>query len=218
MRFFSARETEWLQELDGIELASFRRRAIAFTVDSAISGLTVALITGATSGLLHRVAAAAHSVAPVNVKIVLGHSLEEGSHFFRDIVVPILYFGLLTWRGKGRSPGKYWMKIRVVSLVHRHFTLWHSVERALGYGAAFLEGGFGFFQFFIHPYRRTVQDRIAETIVVTEASYLAMQHKLTHPLLPDDGHQSEARLSDELPPPPPPIALESQAGSSTSSM
>jgi len=30
-----------------------------------------------------------------------------------------------------------------------------------------LEGGFGFLQYFIHPNRRTVHDRIAETIVVT---------------------------------------------------
>ena len=34
-----------------------------------------------------------------------------------------------------------------------------------------LEGGFGFVQFFIHPYRRCAQDRLAETIVVTERSY-----------------------------------------------
>jgi hypothetical protein len=77
------------------------------------------------------------------------------------------------------------MKIRVVSIVHRHLGPWHSVERALGYGAAPLEGGFGFVQYFIRPYRRCVQDRIAETIVVTEAGYQAMQHKLEHPLVPD---------------------------------
>jgi hypothetical protein len=102
-----------------------------------------------------------------------------------DIVIPVLYFGLLTWKGNGRTPGKRLMKIRVVSIVHRHLSLWHSVERALGYGAAALEGGFGFVQYFIHPYRRCVQDRIAETIVVTEAGYQAMQHKLEHPLVPD---------------------------------
>jgi len=52
-------------------------------------------------------------------------------------------------------------------------------------------------QFFIHPYRRCAQDRLAETIVVTEGGYQAMQSKLSHPLLPDDGHQPEARLADE---------------------
>jgi hypothetical protein len=89
------------------------------------------------------------------------------------------------------------MRIRVVSLVHRHLTFWHSVERALGYGAAALEGGFGFIQFFIHPYRRCAQDRLAETIVVSERGYKLMQSKLSHPLLPDDGHQPESRQADE---------------------
>ncbi len=109
----------------------------------------------------------------------------------------VLYFGLLTWRGKGRSPGKRMMGIRVVSLVHRHLSLWHSIERALGYFAAFLEGGFGFFQCFIHPYHRCVQDRIAETIVVTEDGYRLMQTKADHPLLPDVGDIAAIHLADE---------------------
>jgi len=111
--------------------------------------------------------------------------LGETLHLAEHLIIPVLYFGLLLWHGKGRTPGKRLMKIRVVSIVHRHLGLWHSVERALGYGAATLEGGFGFVQYFIHPYRRCVQDRIAETIVVTEAGYQAMQHKLEHPLVPD---------------------------------
>lgn len=61
--------------------------------------------------------------------------------------------------------------VRAVSLVDERMTLWHSIERALGYGAAALEFGFGFLQFFIHPYRRTAQDRLAETIVVKEKAY-----------------------------------------------
>jgi hypothetical protein len=102
-----------------------------------------------------------------------------------DVLVPILYFGVLLWKGKGRTPGKRLMRIRVVSIVHRHLSFWHSVERALGYGAAALEGGFGFIQFFIHPYRRCAQDRLAETMVVTERGYQAMQQKREHALLPD---------------------------------
>jgi uncharacterized RDD family membrane protein YckC len=38
----------------------------------------------------------------------------------------------------------------------------------LGYGASTLELGFGFIQYFIHPNRQTVHDRIAETIVIDE--------------------------------------------------
>jgi hypothetical protein len=63
--------------------------------------------------------------------------------------------------------------------------LWHAVERALGYGAAALELGFGFVQFFIHPYRRCAQDRLAETIVVTERSYQALQQKLSQQVADD---------------------------------
>ena len=41
-----------------------------------------------------------------------------------------------------------------------------SIERALGYGAAILEGGLGFLQFFWDKNRMCAQDRLAETIVV----------------------------------------------------
>jgi hypothetical protein len=44
--------------------------------------------------------------------------------------------------------------------------IWQSVERALGYGAAVLEGGLGFVQFFWDRNRMCAQDRLAETIVV----------------------------------------------------
>ena len=185
MRFFSAKETEWLLELDGIELAPFGRRAIAFSIDTLLSALATAILVGSWTWVYYAVRAKAGLLLPAHVTVHAGKEHGGPGYFFEEIVVPILYWGLLTWQGRGRSPGKRWMKIRVVSLVHRHFSLWHSIERALGYGAAFLEGGFGFFQFFIHPYRRTVQDRIAETIVVTERSYLSMQHKFEHPLIPD---------------------------------
>jgi hypothetical protein len=79
-----------------------------------------------------------------------------------------LYFGLSNYFGNGRTPGKRLLGIRAVSLVHHRLSLWHSFERALGYGASMLELGFGFVQFFIHPNRRTVHDRIAETIVIRE--------------------------------------------------
>jgi uncharacterized RDD family membrane protein YckC len=77
-----------------------------------------------------------------------------------------LYFGLWTYFGHGQTLGKKLLKIRVVAVAHAHLSLWHSIERSLGYGASILEGGFGFLQFFIHPNRQTVHDRIAETIVI----------------------------------------------------
>jgi uncharacterized RDD family membrane protein YckC len=85
-----------------------------------------------------------------------------------SIASTLLYFGLATYFGNGKTLGKKLLKIRVVSLTHSHMTLWQSLERALGYAASLLEFGFGFMQFFINPNRRTVHDRIAETIVVLE--------------------------------------------------
>lgn len=69
------------------------------------------------------------------------------------------YFGLSFYFGHGRTLGKRVMGIRAVSLTHEHLSLWHSMERALGYGASMLEGGFGFLQYFIHPNCQTVHDR-----------------------------------------------------------
>jgi len=80
----------------------------------------------------------------------------------------VLSFTLWIWLDGGRTPGKRLFVIRVVSLAHERLSLWHSLERALGYGASALEAGFGFFQYFIRPDRRTVHDRIAETIVIAE--------------------------------------------------
>ena len=89
--------------------------------------------------------------------------------FFKNwysVIWWVLYFGLATYFGNGRTPGKRLMGIRVVSLVHERLGLWHSIERTLGYAASALE--FGFAQYFIHPNRRTVHDRIAETIVIAD--------------------------------------------------
>ena len=217
MRNFSARETEWLEELDGIELASFWQRAFAFLIDWTIvavvlSALLTAVTAGASAYLLR------HGKSPEDIahmfpstQLVSHPVVTAGGHLrvqtihvdeqsrggkiikdVTDVLVPILYFGILLWKGKGRTPGKRLMQIRVVSIVHRHLNFWHSVERALGYGAAALEGGFGFIQFFIHPYRRCAQDRLAETMVVTERGYQAMQQKREHALLPDTAANQDA--------------------------
>ena len=210
MHNFSARETEWLLELDGIELASFWQRAFAFLIDWTIVAIVFSvlaiMIAAGIFAYLHKqgrsmedithmvttsedgdkVDVAVHGATKVTTYHMDEHSKTgEAIKVVSDVLVPVLYFGILLWRGKGRTPGKRLMRIRVVSLMHRHITFWHSVERALGYGAAALEGGFGFVQFFIHPYRRCAQDRLAETIVVTERGYQGMQHKLQHPLIPD---------------------------------
>jgi uncharacterized RDD family membrane protein YckC len=139
--------------LQGAPLAPFSRRAAAWFLD-------LSLISAATF-LVELVEAAVQRDESIQLHFNPEHSI-------RDAVLLVLYFGLLTFWGHGQTPGKRLFKIRVVSLTHSHLSLWHSVERALGYAASALEAGFGFWQYFIHPDRQTVHDRIAETIVVDE--------------------------------------------------
>lgn len=68
--------------------------------------------------------------------------------------------------GNGRTLGKWISRTRAVSFTSERMGAWQSIERALGYGAAVLEGGLGFLQFFWDRNRMCAQDRLAETIVV----------------------------------------------------
>jgi uncharacterized RDD family membrane protein YckC len=83
-----------------------------------------------------------------------------------NIVVMVLYWGLTNYFGNGQTPGKWIARTRVVSLTGERMGLWQSVERGLGYGAAVLELGLGFLQFFWDRNRMCAQDRLAETIVI----------------------------------------------------
>ena len=156
MQLFNPHETARLKELDGVKLASFPRRSIAFLIDLLIAVLF-------------------SSVLLLGYEYIIGkfntnHDIKIDFNFenWYSIAATVVYFGLATYFGNGKTLGKKLLKIRVVSITHSQMTLWQSIERALGYGASILEFGFGFIQFFINPNRRTVHDRIAETIVVDE--------------------------------------------------
>jgi len=146
-----------LDQLKGTSLASFSARAAAFVIDffAAFALFTLIAIYGAK--LLYYFGAIDPD-ANYNFKFNFTNWYSLG--------FIVLYFGLFSYWGHGQPPGKRLLKIRVVSLVHEHISLWHSIERALGYGASALELGFGFLQYFIHPNKQTVHDRIAETIVI----------------------------------------------------
>jgi uncharacterized RDD family membrane protein YckC len=157
-RLYKPHETARMLELDGVELASFGSRACAFGIDFLIAA---ALFLTALMGL----GTIATRFGPLKQDLHLELNFFENWY---SIVYLVLFFGLSCYIGNGKTIGKRLMHIRVVSLVHHRMSLWHSVERALGYGASALELGFGFVQYFIHPNRRTVHDRMAETIVIRE--------------------------------------------------
>jgi uncharacterized RDD family membrane protein YckC len=82
--------------------------------------------------------------------------------------IPTIYFSLVNYFSKGKTLGKWIMRIRIVSIYHPRISFWHCVERALGYAASTLEAGLGFLQIFWNPNRMCLHDRIAETIGIQD--------------------------------------------------
>lgn len=154
-RTFQPRAVERQHELTGAPLAGFKARAWAFLIDLM---LVSALIMTA------QIVIESTEIIPMDENTTINTNPFHGP----ALIVLVLYFALTLYWGKGRTLGKRLMRIRVVSLVHHRMSFWHCVERALGYGASLLEGGFGFIQYFIHPNRQTAHDRLAETIVIRE--------------------------------------------------
>jgi uncharacterized RDD family membrane protein YckC len=155
-RTFIPAGSDRVQAMAGMPLGSFRARAAAWFMDIAV---VIGLLIGVTA---IRALFGAGALIP-----------KEGTgsihiELFEDPVGIGLYFGLLPRLWNGRTVGKRVFGLRIVSLSHDRLTLWQCIERALGYAFSSLEGGFGFLQYFLHPNRQTVHDRIAETVVIRE--------------------------------------------------
>jgi uncharacterized RDD family membrane protein YckC len=173
VHFYDSSKLEHSSQLEGFELAGFPRRLFALILDLLLLvivlyttgtildslgliefGLKIGISSGKTSNVVPAVTNNTHFDVPEYLKIIF------------KLSIPVLYFGLITCITNGYTLGKRIFRIRIVSTNHKHLTLWHSIERSLGYYASSLEFGFGFLQYFIDYNRRTVHDRIAETIVI----------------------------------------------------
>jgi uncharacterized RDD family membrane protein YckC len=137
--------------LDGLLLATFWQRLLGYCIDLLVAVLLWFPLEFSWRYLvLHE----------RNIHIVWDF------HEAGNIVVMVLYWGLANYFGNGRTLGKRIAGAQVLSLTSERMGLWQSVERGLGYGAAVLELGLGFLQFFWDRNRMCAQDRLAETIVV----------------------------------------------------
>jgi uncharacterized RDD family membrane protein YckC len=160
-------------QLEGLELADFTRRFIALLIDLFVLiiilyvigtildyfglidfGLKIGISSDKAINTIPNINNGMHINVPEYLKIIF------------KLLIPVFYFGLITYCTNGYTLGKRIFRIRIISTNHKHLTLWHSIERSLGYYASSLEFGFGFLQYFIDYNRRTVHDRIAETIVI----------------------------------------------------
>jgi len=150
-RRFQAHESARAQALDGLPLALFWQRLVGYLCDLLFAVLLwFPLELAWRRYLLHE--------QDIN--------LTWDFHEKGNLVVMLLYWGLGNYFGNGQTPGKWIARTRALSLTSERLGAWQSVERALGYGAAVLEGGLGFLQFFWDRNRMCAQDRLAETIVV----------------------------------------------------
>jgi uncharacterized RDD family membrane protein YckC len=156
-RFFDPHETARAEALAGVPLATFWQRLAAYAIDFLLISVTYVPLE-----ILRQYLVLTLKHAPPDIHVHVDF------HNPGSLVWIVLYFGLSLWRTNGQTVGKRLLGIRVVSLVHTKITLWQAIERALGYGASMLEGGFGFLQYFFHHNRCCVHDRIAETIVIKE--------------------------------------------------
>jgi len=150
-RYFHAHEAERLRQLDGTPLATFGQRLLGFAADLLLCVLLWAPLE-------------------LSWKTFVLHEHELHAHWdfheLGNIIVLVAYFGLCNFLGNGQTPGKRLARTRVVSLTGERMGPWQSIERGLGYGAAILEGGLGFLQYFWSKNRMCAQDRLAETIVI----------------------------------------------------
>ena len=148
---FHAPEGARLHELDGMPLAAFWQRLTGYVID-----LIIAVMLWFPLEIAWRMYVGREK----DVKLTWDF------HEVGNIVVMLFYWGLGNYLGNGMTPGKWMARTRVLSLTGQRMGAWQSFERALGYGAAVLEGGLRFLQFFWDHNRMCAQDRLAETIVV----------------------------------------------------
>ena len=140
-----------MSALNGLPLATFWQRLLGYLLDILFAVLLWAPLEFAwRHRLLHE----------QNIHLIWDF------HETGNIVAMFFYWGLGNYLTNGQTPGKWIARTKVLSLTGERMQPWQSIERALGYGAAVLEGGLGFLQFFWDRNRMCAQDRLAETIVV----------------------------------------------------
>jgi uncharacterized RDD family membrane protein YckC len=150
-RSFHAHGASYADALNGLLLATFWQRLLGYLVDVLVAVMFWwPLEFSWRYFVLHQ------------QKIEMSWDFHEAG----NIIVMVLYWGLANYFGNGQTPGKWVARTRAVSLTSERMGPWQSVERGLGYGAAVLELGLGFLQFFWDPNRMCAQDRLAETIVI----------------------------------------------------
>jgi len=81
-----------------------------------------------------------------------------------------LYFTFFLGFWRGRTPGKWLLRIRVVRLDGRPLGFWVSFERFGGYAASLFTGLEGFARILWDRNRQALEDKLAETVVIVDTA------------------------------------------------
>ena len=179
-----------LRELQGLPLANFWRRALAFIIDIIVCSFLL-FVGMVIYGICAKLITASGEKGAYNVNLTFG---EETADIILELIIPIVYAGLIVYLTQGKTVGKWITGIRIVSITHHRISFIHSAERAMAYVSSILEFGFGFAQYFMNVNHRTLGDKVGETIVIRDR--LTKKEKLL--LLEDeDTVNIESALEDE---------------------
>lgn len=149
-------------------LAPIKKRFAAFLIDFIVLVIIYVFIIRILD-LFNISISKVDVISIFDVEIEMENINPSSIIFFKILfgLLPVLYFSVLFYCFKGQTAGKFFLRLRVVSLNHEHLGLWHCIERSLGYFASALEFGFGFLQAFWNPNRMSLHDKIGETIVIS---------------------------------------------------
>ena len=151
-----------------LTLAPIWKRGLALFID-CIVWVTLLILA---AGLIDKI-----GLGVKNIKVsgfthleveVEGKEVTRATKFFITIFlisIPTIYFTSCFYFLRGRTLGKWLLRIRVLSIYHHRLGFWHCLERSLGYAASTLELGLGFLQATWNKNRMALHDKIAETVV-----------------------------------------------------
>ena len=144
-------------------LASIGNRFLACAIDHAIQAVTIALMIIAFMTMANFSS--------------LGDRLKAAPNWVYAVLIVILflivagYFAFFEWIWSGQTPGKRWLKLRVIREDGRPVTFWEAVVRNLLRSFDMMPAPFysiGLISVFVSSIDQRVGDLIAGTVVVRE--------------------------------------------------
>lgn len=82
-----------------------------------------------------------------------------------SIAFPFVYL-IFFWTLSGQTPGKYFLRLRIVTADRKRIKLPRAISRIFGYWVSFITLGYGFLKVLVDDRRRGLHDNISGTYVI----------------------------------------------------